>query len=461
MFAAAGASAPRIRGGRRVVDRSGRVQIVPRILASVALLAQAWAPAAASPAVPATPSEQHVHENGPAAGAEPLRLTLTYGSDLNALVAGGRRTGADYLGRVGVIADADLDRLLGWHGASAHISIQQISGRGLSQRRIGNLLAVSGLEAEPALRLFNLWVQQAIGPRADVRIGQFTAGQEFAISDTASLFVNSTFGWPGSFAADQPSGGPAYPLAAPGVRIAFSPDARTGLRLALFAGDPAGPGTGDPQRRDRHGLNGVRLAGKPFLIGEAQHSSGGAHPAVTMRAGFWLHFDRFADPRFDIAGRSLASPGAKAALQHRGNAGVYGIVDIALWRGAKGFLRASFSPADRNTVDLYADGGVAVSGPVPGRPEDTAGIGVAVARISSALRGLARDLRGLTGATGPGADFEAVAELSYQVQLGGGISLQPNVQIVIHPGGRQPAPLGLGAPTPDALIVGMRTTARF
>ncbi|HEY0412628.1 MAG TPA: carbohydrate porin [Allosphingosinicella sp.] len=432
---------------------------MPRVLASVALLAQA--PASRSPAVPATPSEQHGHENGPPAGAEPLRLTLTYGSDLNALVAGGRRTGADYLGRIGLIADADLDRLLGWAGASAHVSIHQISGRRLSQHRIGNLLAVSGLEAEPALRLFNLWVQQAIGPRADVRIGQFTAGQEFAISDTASLFVNSTFGWPGSFAADQPSGGPAYPLAAPGVRIAFAPDARTDLRLALFAGDPAGPGMGDPQRRDRHGLNGLRLAGKPFLIGEAQRSPGGAHPTMTMRAGFWLHFDRFADPRFDIAGRSLASPGAGAALRHRGNAGVYGIVDAALWRGAKGFLRASFSPADRNTVDLYADGGVAVSGPVPGRPADTVGIGLAVARISPALRGLARDLRGLTGATGRGPDFEAVAELSYQVRLGDGFSLQPNVQIVFHPGGRQPTPLGRGAATPDALIVGMRTSARF
>ncbi|MDB5698828.1 MAG: carbohydrate porin [Alphaproteobacteria bacterium] len=438
-----------------MVERSARFQIVQRVLASVALLAQA--PAARSPAVPAMVSEQH----GPAAGAEPLRLTLTYGSDLNVLVGGGRRTGADYLGRIGLVGDADLDRLLGWRGASAHISIHQISGRGLSQHRIGNLLAVSGLEAEPALRLFNLWVQQAIGPRADLRIGQFTAGQEFAISDTASLFVNSTFGWPGSFAADQPSGGPAYPLAAPGIRITFAPDARTGLRLALFAGDPAGPGMGDPQRRDRHGLNGLRFAGKPFLIGEAQRSSGGAHPAVTMRAGFWLHFDRFADSTFDIAGRSLASPGAGPALQHRGNAGIYGIVDTALWRGAKGFLRASFSPDDRNTIDLYADCGVAVSGPVSGRSADTIAIGLAVARISPALRRLARDLRALTGATGPHPDFEAVAELSYQVQLGSGISVQPNVQIVIHPGGRQPTALGLGAATPDALIVGLRTSARF
>jgi porin len=460
MVAAGGASAPAILRASRM-DGPGRFQLALRLLACFALLAQAQPPAVPSSAVAASPSEQHGHENGPAAGAKPLNLTLTYGSDLNALIGGGRRTGVDYLGRIGVIADADLDRLLGWHGASAHLSIQQISGQGLSQHRIGNLLTVSGLEAEPALRLFNLWVQQAIGDHADIRIGQFTAGQEFAISDTASLFVNSTFGWPGSFAVDLPSGGPAYPLAAPGVRIAFAPDHKTSLRFAVFAGDPAGPGTGDPQRRDLHGLNGLRLAGKPFLIAEAQRSSGGKQPEVTVRAGLWLHLDRFADPRFDAVGRSLASPAAGVALLHRGNAGAYAILDATLWHGAKGFLRASFSPADRNVIDLYADGGVAVGSPAPGRSADTVGIGFAVARISPSLRGLARDLRDMTRATGPGPDFEAVAELSYRMQLGSRIYLQPNVQFVAHPGGRLPTPRGLGSGTPNALVVGMRTSARF
>jgi carbohydrate-selective porin OprB len=193
MVAAGGASAPAILRALRM-DGRGRFEFALRVLASGALLAQAQPPAVPSSAVAPSPSEQHGHENGPAAGAKPLQVTLTYGNDLNALIGGGRRTGVDYLGRIGLIADADLDRLLGWHGASAHLSIQQISGQGLSQHRIGNLLAVSGLEAEPALRLFNLWVQQAIGRHADIRIGQFTAGQEFAISDTASLFVNSTAG---------------------------------------------------------------------------------------------------------------------------------------------------------------------------------------------------------------------------------------------------------------------------
>ena len=419
---------------------------------------------------PAVPGAQHGQENGsaPSGRSAPVSLMLTYGSDLNAVVAGGERRGAQYLGRIGLIADADLDRLLGWRGATAHISVQQIHGRGLSQQRVGNLLTVSGLEAEPALRLFNLWVQQPIGTRANLRVGQFTAGQEFAISDTAAFFVNSTFGWPGSFATDLPSGGPAYPLAAPGIRLAVAPGARTGLRLALFAGDPAGPGGGDPQRRDRHGLNGFRLAGAPFLIGEVQRSSGGVNPKVMIRAGGWFHFDRFADLRFDAAGRSLATAGVGAqALQHGGNAGVYAIVDFTLWQPrpgpgpkVRGFFRASFSPPDRNTIDLYADGGVAVTGALRGRPDDMIGLGLAIARISPALRALARDDQRLAGLAGVQPDFEAVVELSYQLRLGGNMSVQPNVQYVIHPGARLPSP-GVGVATADALLVGLRTAARF
>ena len=72
-----------------------------------------------------------------------LRGALTYISDINAVVDGGMNRGANYLQRIGLIGDADLDRVLGWHGASAHISVHLISGTGLSARRVGNLLTVS------------------------------------------------------------------------------------------------------------------------------------------------------------------------------------------------------------------------------------------------------------------------------------------------------------------------------
>ncbi|WP_161988970.1 carbohydrate porin [Sphingomonas glacialis] len=396
-----------------------------------------------------------------------VTLALTYTSDLNGDVSGGDRRGAAYLQRVGVIADADLDRLVGWRGASAHLSVHSIVGEGLSAHRVGNVLTVSGIEAEPALRLFNLWIEQKVGRGATLRVGQFTAGQEFAISPTANLFVNATFGWPGSFATDLPSGGPAYPLAAPGIRVALEPGARTKLRLAVFAGDPAGPGGGDPQRRDLHGLNGWRLAGKPFVIGEIARTASGADPAWSIVLGSWVHFDRFQDLRYDVAGRSLAGQGANdPALQHAGNAAVYAILDLKLLqsngRTLHGFLRGSASPQDRNAIDLYADGGLSLTQPFKGRPNDVVGIGAAVARLSPRLRGLVKDQSALSGQPVFTPAVEAVFEITYQAQVRRGLSVQPNVQLVLHPSAAVIAdPQQLSAAPSNAVVVGVRTAFRL
>lgn len=401
---------------------------------------------------------QHRDENGEAAHAQhgAVSLHFTYLNDLNADISGGERQGANFLGRAGLIGDADLDRLLDWRGATAHFSIHWIHGEGLSAHRVGNLLTVSGVEAEPALRLFNLWIEQRIGSRAALRIGQFTAAQEFAISPTAALFVNATFGWPASFAADLPSGGPSYPLAAPGLRLALMAQHRLTLRAALFAGDPAGPGGGDPQRRDRHGFNGLRFSGKPFAIVEIARDWGNAsNPAFALRLGAWHHFDRFAQ---------LAPPDVaptEALPRRAGNSGVYGIADGLLWQtgghSLRAFVRATWSPPDRNLIDLYADAGLSLQPPFAKRPNDIAGLGFAYARISPRLRSPAGHASaGLSGA-------ERVIEASYQAQIASSFSLQPNIQFVIDPMAGAPEPTlgGSSEPVPDALVFGLRTSMRF
>ncbi len=52
-----------------------------------------------------------------------------------------------------------------------------------------------------------------------------------------------------------PSGGAAYPLSTPGVRLKVDPNKNVSLLLAVLNGDPAGPGPGDEQLRNRYGLN--------------------------------------------------------------------------------------------------------------------------------------------------------------------------------------------------------------
>lgn len=412
-------------------------------------------------------NEQHRGENGQK-NTHPVEITLNYASDLNADVAGGQSRGVEYLGRIGVLLDADLDRLVGVTGAKAHLSFYQVHGSGLSGSRIGNLLTVSGIEASPAIRLNQVWVEFARASKATLRIGKFTAAQDFMNSSTASLFVNSTFGWPGSFGTDLPSGGPAYPLGAPGVRLAVKPDDATTLQVAAFTGDPAGPGRGDPQRRERHGFNTFGFAGAPFVIAEVGRDTGGKTPTFTWRLGGWVHFDRFADVSRTPATPAV-TPGEMVGPDgYRGNVGAYGFVDAQAWKSATNgkrvarvFARASYSPPDRNVVDLYVDAGASLAAPLRGRDGDTVGIAIGIARISPEVREAARALIGAGRAATIPPGYEGVVEVSYRATVVGKLKLEPNLQLVLNPAGSALAVRTLGGRVPSALVLGLRTSVSF
>ena len=56
----------------------------------------------------------------------------------------------------------DLEKLAGWSGAKFHANIFQIHGNGLSRDYIGNLMLVSGVEALPSTRLYEMWIEQSL-----------------------------------------------------------------------------------------------------------------------------------------------------------------------------------------------------------------------------------------------------------------------------------------------------------
>jgi porin len=405
-----------------------------------------------------------------------------------------------YSGRFSTIVDADLEKLVGWSGATFHASIHQIHGSGLSANNLDNLMVVSGIEAPGSTRLFNLWIEQKLGSNTSLRLGQITAAQEFLVSQNANLFVNSTFGWPALPAQNLPSGGPAYPEATPGARLKFTPNDQFTVMMAVFNGDPAGPGLGNPVQRDPFGLA-FRVTDPPLLMTELAYAYNqdqpraaaenphqeGSHARIsvqqseaaqatasglpgTVKLGAWFHTGLFADQRFNAQGGLLAASNAMP-LQHPGNFAVYGVIDQMLWRaggsgsdrGLNFFLRAMATPSDRNVIDLYYDTGLTFKGPIASRPNDVVGIGFAFGRISPQAAASDRDLVALTGMPTPIRDYEAAIELTYQVQLAPAWSLQPDLQYIIHPGGHVSNPLDPSgaSPIPNATVIGMRTILKF
>ena len=401
-----------------------------------------------------------------------IGLSATYIGEALGNVSGGTKRSSIYEGRLDLEFDADLEKLAGLPGLTVHANAYQIHGRGLSGCCIRNFNTVSEIEATPSTRLFELWAEQTVfDGKLAIRIGQLAADTEFLVSQYAGLFVNATFGFPTITAADLPSGGPAYPLATPGVRIKVMPTEELTVLAAVFNGDPAGPGSNDPQRRSASGTR-FRTSDPPLVMAEVAYSynqgKGSGLPG-TVKLGGWQHFGRFDDQRFGTDGLSLADPnGTGIARRTRGSGGIYAVIDQLVYRepgtvdqGLGAFARISGSPASDSLVSFYADGGLTYKGLIPGRVNDTAGISAAYVQVSPAARNLDRD-QGRFGEAGfPVRSTEVLIAASYQAEVITGFTLQPEVQYVIRPGANAQNPRDLSKTIGNATIVGLRATIRY
>jgi porin len=188
------------------------------------------------------------------------------------------------------------------------------------------------------------------------------------------VLLERTWGWPSITAADLPSGGTAYPLATPGVRVR-SRQRQFQLLVGVYNGDPAPPcGSDDPQVCNSNGLD-FELDDPPLLMveGAYKYNQNGSRARQARRLE---PFRRFRAPALLCRRQSHRRDRTSEALDN--DWGFYGIIDQLIWRlpgseDAKGvalFGRVIGAPSDRNLIDFYADGGVTFSGMIRSRPDD-------------------------------------------------------------------------------------------
>ena len=235
--------------------------------------------------------------------------------------AAGSRTGTIDQGKLQGILTVDLDKLVGLKGLSFFVNFFQIHNTGRIRRDyVGGLNTIAAIEAVPTTRLSEVWFEQSFaGGKASLKAGQLAADAEFFFSELSTMFLQSD--WPTIAAANLPSGGAAYPLSTPGVRLKVDPVKNVSLLLAVLNGDPAGPGPGDEQLRNRYGLN-FRVNDPPFIIGEAQFQRNmgkkdeGLPPSLKL--GGWGHFGRVQRPalchRRRAARRSRRAPACRSSI---------------------------------------------------------------------------------------------------------------------------------------------------
>lgn len=393
-----------------------------------------------------------------------ITYNLIYTNDVLSNLSGGNKRGTIDQGKLEGQLTVNLEKLAGWQDLTLYANAFQIHNTGRIRRDyVGGMNTIAAIEAAPSTRLSELWLERKfLGGAASFRVGQLAADSEFFFSDLSNMFMQTD--WPTIGAVNQPSGGPAYPLSTPGMRLKLDPTKDTSFLLAVFNGDPAGPCAGDPDTCNRYGLN-FRVRDPAFIIGEAQFRSNQGKDdnglARTLKLGGWSHLGEFNDQRFANDGTLLANPaGSGIPARHRGDFGIYGVVDQQIYRprggaldsGVSVFSRASVSPSDRNLVDLQVDAGIVFAGLIANRPNDRFGASVLYARFSDSVRGFDQDRITFSGVPGNVRDYETNLELSYVAQVIPGWTVQPDLQYIWHPS---------GVAGRDAKVMGVRSIWKF
>jgi len=394
-----------------------------------------------------------------------VSYNFIYTNDVLSNLSGGIKRGTIDQGKLETQLYIDLEKLSGLKSWTFYANAFGIYNDGRIRRDyVGGMNTIAAIEATPTVRLSELWLERWFGPLS-FRFGQLAADAEFFYSDVSQIFMQSD--WPTIAAVNLPGGGPAYPLTAVGARIKYELPKDASLLFAIFNGDPAPPcGNADPDTCNRYGLN-FRLSDPAFMIGEFQwRRNRGKHDtglATTLKIGGWSHLGQFADKQFTNNGMLLANPASNGIpLMHRGDYGIYSVIDQQLYRppggsgdtGISVFNRSAISPSDRNQVNVEIDGGIVFAGMIPKRPDDSFGASVIYSRFSNSIRAFDQEQINFGTLSTPPRDYEMNLELTYVAEIVKGWVVQPVYTYIWHPS-------GTGIRYPDAHVAGVRTIIRY
>ncbi len=308
---------------------------------------------------------------------------------------GGIRRGSDFDDKLVIGLSSTTSDLGLWKGGEFHVAGQQLSSGQPSQNLVGDTQGLSNIAGPSSLSIAEFWYGQDLRRyRARIQGGLMDLNATFVTTDAAGLLLNSSFGIMPSISGDTRAS--IFPKFGWGVSADKDGKAWLG-RLGFFQGDPS--------RRDsvwHRGFTTIAEIGRRWP------------DAAVAKVGLWTY------------------DGPAGAGTPSSSWGAYFIGERPLFEEAPGrvhlFLQAGVAPPSAGPISSYTGMGFDWIAPLGGRPDDHLVLGIARA-------GLRRTPYGA----------ETACELTYLCRLGH-VSIQPDVQYIIHPGGA----------LPDALVFTLR-----
>jgi porin len=362
-------------------------------------------------------------------------------------VNGGTGSKTAYTAQLTFGAKFDLGKIAGIKGGSIQGLITNRHGSNVNQTANIGLLqfpqAVWG--AGQVWRLSQLFYLQKFG-NSELKIGRMSVGEDFG---TAPCFFESL-----TFCGIVPGHvSPQYwynpPVSVWGARTRIT-DKLGYTQVGIYE---LNPDNLDPKKGFNLGISGAKGALIPVERAFTVNLGGDPSRSGIYKIGVWHDTSISNDLVRDVDGNYAALTGRPAATK-RGRWGGYVVLRQQLHgpdaEGA-GAINVNFSGVvtDRRTnlIRSIFVAGITKTGMIPGRPKDEAGIAFARTHINGRLAEIQQIEydRGLTGRVPQRSEY--VAELTYSIAVHPALSVRPNVQLYLHPGGRgdRPTVVVLGA----------------
>lgn len=340
---------------------------------------------------------------------------LYYDSIFGANVHGGIQDDRQFAGQVYAGVDLDLEKLLGWQGATMKISTVNRHGNTISGS-VGGIYDPMTIYGGQVTYLYQFFIEKKFNEQWSLKLGRVSADTDFAKSPLYGYSLSTAINGP-IRATLLENSITSFPYAVWGGRVKYNHNDQHQFQLGVYQ---TGPDQWDFTKngldfsfRDDDGVSVLlQYDWTPQVCGRDARIFVGA-------INSFRDFDNFNGGTTDFLFRAYAH------------------AEVEVADGLKVFAMASYSAEDKVAkTPLQISAGVNYRGMIPGRGNDHTFLFATYGQLSDEYG----------DAIGQSVSHEMVYELGHRFQLTPSCYLQPSVQYIRNPG-------GTGA-VDDAIVLG-------
>lgn len=351
---------------------------------------------------------------------------------------GGARQGYTNVGQVYVGADLDLQKLIGWDGATFHVTVYRDYGNGLANTTTGTFFKQQDIYKNNFTKLHLGLVsleQKLFDDRLDVTVGRLGTTAFYGhLVPNCYFQMGVTCGIP--VVLNSEAGFGLLPSATWGANIQYFVAPKIYVETGAFEVNPEISKTNGLDW-STHDATGVTV---PFEVGYVNPSFKQTAFPSALKGGYYASTAPRVNPNLNSKGESYGLYGGKQANANSLRQGAYIMGDRVIWRPDRNsnhsidLFGGYIQPFEHDEiVDRQIYGGLLLRQPFPGRDLDTVGFSATYLHLSGPELAYLRDARHRAGGTGGNSPNEWAFELNYGIGLTPAIRLTPNIQWVINP----------------------------